>query len=76
MAHALALGLCAVLADGSSSSLPQTAGWAFFAGTVLFSGSLYLMTLTDLRALGAVTPFGGLAFLIGWGALLTFAFKQ
>jgi uncharacterized membrane protein YgdD (TMEM256/DUF423 family) len=35
----------------------------------LFSGSLYAMTLTGVRAFGAVTPFGGLAFLVGWGAL-------
>ena len=45
------------------------AGWAFASGILLFSGSLYLLALTDIRWLGAVTPFGGTAFLIGWGAL-------
>jgi uncharacterized membrane protein YgdD (TMEM256/DUF423 family) len=42
------------------------AGWLFVAGIVVFSGSLYLLALTDTRALGAVTPLGGLAFLGGW----------
>lgn len=45
------------------------AGWLFLVGTVLFSGSLYLLALTGQRWLGAVTPFGGLAFLAGWLAL-------
>lgn len=41
-------------------------GWLFLAGTILFSGSLYLLSLTGVRALGAITPLGGLAFLAGW----------
>ena len=50
---------------------PQTgavalAGWLFVAGIVLFSGSLYVLALTGLRALGAITPFGGVAFIAGW----------
>jgi uncharacterized membrane protein YgdD (TMEM256/DUF423 family) len=45
------------------------AGYGFVAGTLLFSGSLYLLTLLGLRWLGAVTPLGGVAFLIGWAAL-------
>ena len=45
------------------------APFAFLVGIMLFSGSLYTMALTDVRALGAVTPFGGTAFLVGWGAL-------
>jgi len=47
----------------------RAAGWLFVAGTVLFSGSLYLLALTGVRAFGAVTPLGGLAFLAGWLAL-------
>jgi uncharacterized membrane protein YgdD (TMEM256/DUF423 family) len=43
-----------------------TAGWLFLAGIVVFSGSLYLLGLTGHRWLGAVTPLGGLAFLLGW----------
>jgi len=43
-------------------------GWSFVVGTVLFSGSLYGMALGGSHGLGMVTPFGGLAFLVGWGA--------
>ena len=50
-----------------------TAWWSFFAGIILFSGSLYLLAITNLHWLGAVTPVGGLSFLIGWGALLRFS---
>lgn len=42
------------------------AGWSFVAGMVIFSGSLYLLAITGVRALGAITPLGGLAFLAGW----------
>jgi uncharacterized membrane protein YgdD (TMEM256/DUF423 family) len=45
------------------------AGWAFVAGTLLFSGSLYALALTGVKWLGAVTPFGGVAFLVGWASL-------
>ena len=45
------------------------AGWLFVAGIVLFSGSLYALALTGTRALGAITPLGGAAFLVGWLAL-------
>jgi len=45
------------------------AGWCFVAGTVLFSGSLYALALTGVRGWGAVTPFGGVAFLAGWALL-------
>lgn len=62
LAHALAIGLAAA----ARSSL---AGWLFLAGIALFSGSLYVMTLTGKRALGAVTPLGGLALLAGWASL-------
>ena len=46
------------------------AWWSFFAGILIFSGSLYLLALTNVRWLGAVTPVGGLSFLLGWAALL------
>jgi uncharacterized membrane protein YgdD (TMEM256/DUF423 family) len=69
LAHALALGLVAILLDRAPSTALSVSGWAFVAGTLLFSGSLYVMTLTGMRGLGAVTPFGGLSFLIGWAAL-------
>jgi uncharacterized membrane protein YgdD (TMEM256/DUF423 family) len=66
MYHALAL--LAVAGAMSRWATPQlrAAGWLFLAGTILFSGSLYLLALTGARGLGAVTPFGGLCFLAGW----------
>jgi len=45
------------------------AWWSFFAGIVCFSGSLYLLAVTNMRWLGVVTPLGGVSFLVGWGAL-------
>jgi uncharacterized membrane protein YgdD (TMEM256/DUF423 family) len=66
-----ALGLLAVAYAASRWPGPATtaAGWLFVAGIVLFSGSLYLMTFTGMRWLGAITPLGGAAFLAGWAAL-------
>ncbi|MBN8479446.1 MAG: DUF423 domain-containing protein, partial [Burkholderiales bacterium] len=52
------------------------AAWSFAAGIVLFSGSLYALALTGVREFGAVTPFGGIAFLGGWGALAWAAWKS
>ena len=49
-----------------AAPLVRPAGWAFVAGIVLFSGSLYLLSLTGAKKLGLITPFGGLALLIGW----------
>jgi uncharacterized membrane protein YgdD (TMEM256/DUF423 family) len=49
---------------------PVRAGWLFLLGTLLFSGSLYALALTGVRWLGAITPFGGVAFLAGWTCLL------
>lgn len=69
MYHALAILLTAAIAARTGRSLVLTAGWSFTAGIVLFSGSLYLLALTGRTALGAVTPFGGLAFLVGWACL-------
>jgi uncharacterized membrane protein YgdD (TMEM256/DUF423 family) len=66
LVHALALGLVGLAADRLVGGTTSAAGWAFQAGIALFSGSLYVMSLTGVRALGAVTPFGGLAFLAGW----------
>lgn len=73
--HALALLGVALLAPRLTGPWPRVAGWAFAAGIVLFSGSLYLMVMSGERWLGAVTPFGGVAFLAGWGALGVSAFS-
>jgi uncharacterized membrane protein YgdD (TMEM256/DUF423 family) len=49
--------------------LPRLAWWSFLGGIVIFSGSLYLLAVTDTLWLGAITPIGGLLFLVGWGCL-------
>ena len=64
MYHALAIVLAGVLVERYPAS--TAAGWIFQLGIVLFSGSLYALALTGEKALGAITPFGGLAFLAGW----------
>ena len=55
--------LCHLMPETATA---RNAGWAILLGTVLFSGSLYLMVLTGLKPLGMITPFGGIAFLLGW----------
>jgi uncharacterized membrane protein YgdD (TMEM256/DUF423 family) len=74
--HALALIGLAVLHARWPGSLLNVAGWLFVAGTVLFSGSLYLLSLTGLRWLGAITPIGGVAFLAGWLCLVVLAWRS
>src|SRR3954462_9169608 len=69
MYHALALIVTAVLMAQIDGWLITAAGWAFVAGIVLFSGSLYVLSLTGVTVLGAITPLGGLAFLFGWACL-------
>jgi len=69
LTHALALGLCAWAAGSAAGRAPRVAGWSFQLGLVLFSGSLYAMTLTGERWLGAITPLGGVLLLVGWVAL-------
>ncbi len=77
--HAFALVATGWAADkwGSSNmSGFQIAGWCFGLGTVLFSGSLYVLVLTDQRWLGAITPIGGALFLVGWITLAWTVWKQ
>ena len=73
--HALALIAVGLLGRNDPSPALNLAGWAFATGILLFSGSLYIMALTDIRWLGVVTPFGGAAFLFGWGALAWHAWR-
>jgi uncharacterized membrane protein YgdD (TMEM256/DUF423 family) len=69
MYHALALlGVALAHARWPTTAI-AVAGWLFVAGTLVFSGSLYVMAVTGQRWLGAVTPFGGAAFIAGWIAL-------
>ena len=74
--HALALGILASWAARGADRGLLLAGGAMVTGIVLFSGSLYAMTLTGQTGLGMITPLGGVAFLIGWGAVLVNAVKQ
>ncbi|RRV04923.1 DUF423 domain-containing protein [Pseudomonas sp. v388] len=67
--HALALLGVAVLAAQLPGRLVTWAGFSFALGIVLFSGSLYVLTLSGFSKLGIITPFGGLAFLVGWALL-------
>ena len=69
MYHALALlGVAWAMTQWEAGTL-VAAGWAFVVGILVFSGSLYTLVLTGQRWLGAVTPIGGVAFIVGWGLL-------
>jgi uncharacterized membrane protein YgdD (TMEM256/DUF423 family) len=71
MYHALALLLVALLLSRSESPAPTlvATGWLFVIGIVIFSGSLYALSLTGVKSLGAIAPLGGAAFLAGWATL-------
>ena len=70
MYHALALLLTAALMPRFPGRAMAAAGWLFISGIVLFSGSLYLLAVTGVTVLGAITPIGGVAFLAGWASLV------
>ena len=70
MYHALALLAVAWACGRWPGSLTNMSGWLFIIGTVIFSGSLYILSLTGVRWLGAITPLGGVAFLAGWVCLV------
>ena len=63
----LAVGL--LVLTGRSSTAATVAGWAFLVGSLVFSGSLYVLAVTGLKWLGAITPLGGVAMLAGWVTL-------
>jgi uncharacterized membrane protein YgdD (TMEM256/DUF423 family) len=75
MFHALALLAVGWAHTRWPSAVLTAGGWLFLAGTVLFSGSLYALSLSGVRWLGAITPLGGLAFLAGWLCLAWAAWK-
>ncbi len=66
MFHTMALFVVGVIQHFAKKTSLSLAGWGFFIGIVLFSGSLYLLAVTGIKWLGAVTPIGGVAFLFGW----------
>lgn len=74
--HALALMAVAWATTRWPGTLTTNAGWLFVAGTVLFSGSLYVLSLTGIRWLGVITPLGGVAFLAGWACLVWAAVRN
>lgn len=67
--HAIALTLVGIVGSRVPGYATQSAGWLFLAGIVIFSGLLYVMTLTGIKILGAIVPIGGLALIAGWLAL-------
>jgi uncharacterized membrane protein YgdD (TMEM256/DUF423 family) len=73
MYHAGAILIVALAAARLDGWLIRTAGWSFAHGIVLFSGSLYTLALSRITIFGAITPIGGLAFLVGWGCLIAAA---
>jgi uncharacterized membrane protein YgdD (TMEM256/DUF423 family) len=75
LAHALAMLLVAALAGQIEIKVTQTVGKLFLVGQVIFAGSLYLLAVTGIKWLGAITPLGGVCFLLGWGYLALAAGK-
>ena len=70
------LGLLVIgLISGTTSMNVNWAGWLLFFGIVFFSGSLYFLALTQVRILGAITPIGGVLFIIGWLVLVIATLK-
>lgn len=74
--HALALVLIGLLARGARPPTLDAAAWCMLGGTLLFSGSLYLLALSGVRWLGAITPLGGVLFLLGWACLAWAAWRS
>ncbi|MEE9203793.1 MAG: DUF423 domain-containing protein [Nitrospirales bacterium] len=76
MYHALALCVVTWASHQSSHRFILVAGWLFVLGILLFSGSLYLLALTGVRWLGALTPLGGVVLMAGWASLAWGAWKK
>lgn len=76
MYHALAIGLAVFVSTLTAGHFVQLAAWFFLLGTIVFSGSLYILTLTGVRTWGAITPIGGLLLIGGWLCLAIAAFEK
>lgn len=74
--HALALIAASWAIQRFPGGLSVAAGWCFLFGIVIFSGSLYTLAFTGIRWLGAITPIGGVLFIVGWVLLALAAFKR
>ena len=76
MWHALGLGMIALIQMQTSDVvILKWAGWMMLIGVVLFSGSLYLLAILEMKWLGIITPLGGLCFILSWLMLAVFAFQ-
>lgn len=75
MYHALAMFGAAWLVQQTQSAWATTAGWAFFGGALVFSGTLYILALSGIKWLGAITPLGGTAMIVGWFCCFMAALK-
>jgi len=76
MYHSLALILLVVLYRQMPQSLLLYSAGFMFAGIILFSGSLYMLALTQLKWFGPITPIGGVCFIVGWGLLIAAALRE
>lgn len=77
MFHAIGILIIGVmLGNLAPSSLLSWSGWLMLTGTILFSGSLYVLSLSGIKVLGAITPLGGVSFLAAWVLLIIFATKN
>jgi uncharacterized membrane protein YgdD (TMEM256/DUF423 family) len=77
MWDALGLGLIAIFRQQvPESALLKWAGWLMFVGILLFSGSLYLLAILNIKWLGMITPLGGVCFILAWLCVIFFAFKS
>ena len=75
--HSLGLILIGIIAMNISANIwLKTSGWMMFIGIILFSGSLYSLSIFNLRWLGIITPFGGMLFVLAWLSLCIAIFKQ
>ncbi len=70
MFHSVGIFICALLMANFPKLELQTAGYSFAVGILIFSGSLYILSLTGIKWLGAITPLGGVAFILGWSGIL------
>ncbi len=74
--HTLALLIVSILVKISGDDRYLSwAGWSFIAGILIFSGSLYILAITNIKWLGAITPVGGFLFIVGWACLFYYSIK-
>jgi len=73
--HTLALLATGLFSLHKPTATLRLAGWSFVLGILLFSGSLYILALSGVRSFGMITPFGGLAFMLGWSSLALAAWR-